>query len=156
MTSTLSSLRQRRSLSSFRQQLALRLLTRKKRSKLAQGFTLVELMVVIVIVGILAAVALPNFLSQSSKAKVTEAQAKISAALKSAGAEYQSSSTFVGMTAASLGLTNTTNFTFVCTPDAALSISCVGTGQAGAAGLGSTGVLTAATGQIVFTNDTTP
>lgn len=156
MTSTLSSLRQRRTLSSFRQQLALRLLTGKKRSRLAQGFTLVELMVVIVIVGILAAVALPNFLRQSSKAKVTEAQAKIAAALKSAGADYQSSSTFVGMDATSLGLTDTTNFTFVCTPNAAVSISCVGTGRAGAANLASTGVLTAATGEIVYTNDTTP
>ena len=49
---------------------------------LEKGFTLVELMIVIVIVGILSAVALPNFLSQTSKAKATEAKTLGAAAMK--------------------------------------------------------------------------
>lgn len=44
---------------------------------------------VIVIVGILSAVALPNFLNQSSRAKGTEAKSQISAILKNAAAEFQ-------------------------------------------------------------------
>jgi type IV pilus assembly protein PilA len=40
-----------------------------KRNVLQQGFTLVELMIVIVIVGVLSAVALPNFIGQKNKAE---------------------------------------------------------------------------------------
>ena len=46
-------------------------------------------MIVIVSVGILSAVALPNFLSQQNKAKMTESTAKMSAILKAAHAEFQ-------------------------------------------------------------------
>ena len=74
--------------------LQLALLNRKKdRNLLEKGFTLVELMIVIVIVGILSAVALPNFLSQTSKAKATECTTRLGAILSQAGAEGLGSGT---------------------------------------------------------------
>ncbi len=75
-------------MSTLNRRLQLSILNRKKgRNLLEKGFTLVELMIVIVIVGILSAVALPNFLSQTSKAKATECTTRLGAILSQAGAE---------------------------------------------------------------------
>ena len=50
------------------------LLTKKEQS---QGFTLIELMVVVIIVGVLSAVAVPNYLGQIGKARETEAKTNL-------------------------------------------------------------------------------
>jgi type IV pilus assembly protein PilA len=47
--------------------------------KKPEGFTLIELMVVIVIIGILAAIAIPKFMDASTKAKFSEIPTVISA-----------------------------------------------------------------------------
>ena len=72
-------------MTSLNSKLQLALLNRKKgRNLLQKGFTLVELMIVIVIVGILSAVALPNFLNQTKKAAATEASQQVSSVFRQA------------------------------------------------------------------------
>ena len=65
--------------------------------QIQKGFTLIELMIVVAIIGILAAVAIPAYQDYTIKAKVTEASNLISAA-KQAIALTGANGTLVGAT----------------------------------------------------------
>ncbi|WP_434630782.1 pilin [Chromobacterium sp. CV08] len=61
-----------------------------KTRRIQQGFTLIELMIVVAIVGILAAIAIPAYQDYTKRARVTEGLALADAA-KTAVTEYYSS-----------------------------------------------------------------
>ena len=106
-------------------------------------------MVVIVIVGILSGVALPNFLSQTEKAKATEAKTAGSAAFKTITASYlensnilQDPATGLGVKVADGGLCpdDTTVFVYACTNPNDGNVTITGTIQEGT--LAGTDILT--------------
>ncbi len=72
-----------------------------------KGFTLIELMIVVAIIGILAAIAIPNFLKFQCKSKQSEARQNLGAIFVAMGSYYSNNDTYP----------DTATITGVTTPD---------------------------------------
>lgn len=70
-------------------------MTRSIRRNVQQGFTLIELMIVVAIIGILAAVALPAYQDYTVRARVSELMLAASSARTCVTESYQSTNTFI-------------------------------------------------------------
>jgi type IV pilus assembly protein PilA len=68
-----------------------------------QGFTLIELMIVVAIIGILAAIAIPNFMTYQAKARQSEAKVNLGGMFTTATSYFAENNTFSVPTANSLG-----------------------------------------------------
>ena len=78
--------------------------------KVQQGFTLIELMIVVAIIGILAAVAIPSYQDYTKRAHVSEGMS-LAGSAKLAVAEYHASEGAFPNTNASAGMVTSTSIT---------------------------------------------
>ncbi|MDY7033105.1 MAG: prepilin-type N-terminal cleavage/methylation domain-containing protein [Thermodesulfobacteriota bacterium] len=76
------------------------MLTKMRKSmKGEKGFTLIELMIVVAIIGILAAIAIPNFVNYQRRAKTSEARTNLGAIRTSEEAYASTADTYLACAA---------------------------------------------------------
>lgn len=83
----------------------------------SRGFSLIELMIAVAIIGILASIAIPNYNDYVTKAKITEAVSSLSDMRVKMERHFQDNRTYVGACAAGTQAplpTATKYFTFDC------------------------------------------
>ena len=98
-----------------------------------RGFTLLELLVVVIIIGILASVALPQFQKMTTKARSAEGANTVGAMLTAEYLYYQEKGTFASATTdllVSLPADNSTFFNYTISSSSATQAVCKGTGSA--------------------------
>ena len=83
------------------------MLKQLKQLKGQKGFTLIGLMIVVAIIGILAAIAIPNFLTYQMKSRTSEAKVNLGAIKTSEIAFQGERGCFIGITASTVTLGTT-------------------------------------------------
>ena len=78
--------------------------------KIQQGFTLIELMIVVAIIGILAAIAIPNFLKFQAKSKTSEARTNLAAIFTGETSYFSESNLFGDFSQIGWGPTGTPKY----------------------------------------------
>lgn len=98
--------------------------------RIARGFTLIEVMIAVAIVGILMAVAIPNYTAHVQRAKLTEAFSSLASFQPALEQFWANNRTFAGFA----DLPATTNFTYALTTGTATAYTVTATGRNAAAG----------------------
>jgi type IV pilus assembly protein PilE len=96
--------------------------------KRQSGFTLLELMIVVVVIAILSAIALPSYSDYVIRSRLTEAYTAMSTAQASAEQFWSNNRTYVGLNSAAGWPANTSNFTYNLSNQTASTYTITATG----------------------------
>lgn len=107
--------------------------------KQSRGFTLLELMVTMIIIGVLAAIALPMYKDNITKSKFGDATSALSTRRVQAEQYFQDNRTYANIgdfvnQACVADTTSSQNFDFACTTQTATNYTIQATGKGGMAG----------------------
>jgi type IV pilus assembly protein PilA len=81
-----------------------------------QGFTLLELLVVIVILGILSAIAFPWFLRQANRAREAEAKTYVGTINRAQQAYFMQNWRFTSLATLEIGISNSASYSYESNP----------------------------------------
>ncbi len=98
------------------------------------GFTLVELMIVVAIVGILAAVALPAYTDYVTRGRLPDATSGLAAKQVQMEQFFQDNRTYIDAPACNSDTTRSPNFDFSCSAVTATTFTLQAVGKGAAAG----------------------
>ena len=79
------------------------------KAQLQKGFTLIELMIVVAIIGILAAIALPAYQDYTARAKISEVVVQMAAAKTGVAEYYATNGSLAGIDNSKAGLVASSN-----------------------------------------------
>lgn len=116
-----------------------------KQSKFTKGFTLIEVMIVVVIISILAAISIPAYSDYVLRGKLTEATSNLGQLRIRAEQWFQDNRTYVGMACTPANAGEARYFTYDCSVAPTTSVYT----------LRATGIAAQATGGFVYTVDQT-
>ena len=120
-------------------------MNRFRKQKNQKGFTMIELMVVVVIVGILAAIAIPIYGRYIKNARMTEATGRIGEIITAEKSYAMEHGVYTESSAGIVDLHATENFTYaVAGTDTAATMSVTATGTTDKVGVGTEVVVTLA------------
>jgi prepilin-type N-terminal cleavage/methylation domain-containing protein len=89
---------------------------RSPRSHGKQGFTIIELLVVMIIMGVLSAIALPSMMNMTLRARQAEGQNYVGAINRAQQLYYMENGQFANLVDLSLGISQSVNYVYSSVP----------------------------------------